>query len=55
MSDITNWLKSIKPNHWKPSKKQLMALRDLLSGTYSIEHSKTYETIESLYNDLKKL
>ncbi len=56
--EYIDWLKSLKDRiqpqpHWKPSKKQLMVLKDLLSGTYSIEHNETYQTIESLYQDLK--
>ena len=51
---VSNWLKSLKPC-WKPTKEQLKALRNLLSGSFSMDNSKTYQSIESLYNDLKSL
>ena len=47
-----DWLKSIKPqNHWKPTDEQMEALNDAINcyhGNYCV-------TLESLYNDLKKL
>lgn len=53
-STIRNWLKSLKErNAWKPSKKQMDALLGIMieSGFDYID----YNTLESLYNDLKKL
>ena len=69
--DIRNWvihkLKSIRPQkQWKPSDEQMKALKDALNDAifqYNFKGSmikeevtrKHAETIESLYNDLKKL
>ncbi len=45
-----NWLKSLKPNHWKPSKEQMEALEDAISC-----RALPWEQLGTLYNDLKKL
>lgn len=49
--DIIHWLKSIKPNHWKPSEEQMEALLYALGkgGTYN------HEALTQLYNNLKTL
>ena len=45
-----DWLKSLKPNHWKPSEEQLNEVKEAIgiTGTNGI-------VLLSLYNDLKKL
>ena len=62
-----SWLKSLKERYtWKPSDEQMKALKDALNDSifqYNFKGSmikeevtrKHAETIESLYNDLKKL
>lgn len=62
-----SWLKSLRPqNRWRPSEEQMIALKDALNDAiwkYDFKGSpikeevtrKHAETIESLYNDLKKL
>ena len=47
-----NWLKSLKSNHWKPSEEQMEALE---CSYKSYMDGKERRTLESLYNDLKKL
>lgn len=50
---ILDWLKSIKPNHWKPSEEQMEALdkaKDSPANYYNIRLG-----LQSLYNDLLKL
>lgn len=50
-----NWLKSLIPqNQWKPSNEQIYALHSVVT---ELKHSdnKYQETIEDLYQDLKKL
>lgn len=49
---ILKRLKSLRPS-WKPSEEQMRALEDALSDMP--EHYKPKCTLESLYNDLKKL
>lgn len=46
------WLKSLKPNHWKPSEEQMGVLNNAIHF-----YGKTVgkEVLESLYNDLKTL
>lgn len=46
-----SWLKSLKPNHWKPSEEQMEALLYALGkgGTYN------HEALTQLYNNLKTL
>lgn len=46
-----DWLKSLNPNHWKPSEKQMEALLYALGkgGTYN------HEALTQLYNNLKTL
>lgn len=43
-----NWLKLLKPNHWKPSEKQMEELARITRGN-------SYPHLSSLYNELKKL
>lgn len=43
------WLKSIKPNNWKPSEEQMLTLCSLC-----VLHKES-KVLESLYNDLKTL
>lgn len=43
---VSNWLKSIKPNHWKPSKEQMEELEYVTRGN-------SYPHLTSLYQDLK--
>jgi hypothetical protein len=43
---ILNWLKSLKPNHWKPSKEQMEELEYVTRGN-------SYPHLTSLYQDLK--
>lgn len=48
------WLESLRPqNRWKPSDKQMNALDSTLQ--YSQVSHNSYEHLNSLYNDLKKL
>ena len=50
--DLRNWLKSLRPRpHWKPSEEQMNALYDILHPADPVN----LDTVESLYNDLKKL
>lgn len=52
---IASWLKSLRPNHWKPSKEQLDVLQ------WAIKHAEqerlyvTQEVLVSLMGELKKL
>ena len=55
--DMRRWLnerlKSLRPQpHWKPSDEQMIALR---STMYDYEDVSWYNTLASLYEDLKKL
>ena len=47
-----DWLKSLKPNHWKPTKEQMEALTIAVHDSH--EH-RYYKNLYSLYNDLKSL
>jgi hypothetical protein len=48
-----NWLKSLRPqNHWKPSEEQIKALYDAVFENWE---TMDIDSLESLYNDLKKL
>ena len=50
-----NWLKSLRPqNRWKPSDKQMTILEAVVKYTSQIS-AYWSETLQSLYNDLKKL
>ena len=53
-----DWLKSIKLNHWKPSKEQLEALehfvRSIGESGYASPYDNNTKLIYSLLNDLKK-
>ena len=58
---FANMLLSLRPcPHWRPSKEQMDAIRDALNNYY-IRHNASasgdpiYESLSSLYNDLKKL
>lgn len=46
--DLINWFKSLKPNHWKPSEKQMEELARITRGN-------SYPHLSSLYDELKKL
>ena len=51
-----NWLKSLKPNHWKPSDEQLKSLWDAIiyvEGCHS--NFRGGRVLELLYNELKQL
>lgn len=50
---ISDWLKSIKPNHWKPSKEQMKALNTAVAVFRGLQGTYPIKDIESLYNDLK--
>jgi len=43
------WLKSLKPNHWKPSEEQMEAIK------FCCANFEEYDALKSLYNDLKTL
>lgn len=47
-----DWLKSLKPNHWKPSAEQMKALKLASDKDWDIDGNSPLYT---LYNDLKKL
>ena len=50
------WLKSIKPQpYWKPTDEQMEALEKLIVWADELYDENSIRTIESLYNDLKKL
>lgn len=51
--NVLSWLKSIKPNHWKPSEEQMEALKKRTHGLH--ESSETRKALESLIDDLTKL
>jgi hypothetical protein len=51
-NECINWLKSIKPNHWKPSKEHLSSLGRFIEGVYGCVD---FTNIKSLYNELKQL
>lgn len=53
-----DWLKSLKPNHWKPSKEQIEALKFFVDyhqrkANAATEGWKQYKNLKSLYDDLK--
>ena len=53
--EVYNWLKSIKPNHWKPSEEQMKALETTIHiSNFGLDIDRL-RMLESLYNDLKKL
>ena len=56
---ILDWLKSIKPNHWKPSEKQMEALKNFIEAVETSNYAQLYlqwlTGLKSLYNDLKTL
>ena len=47
-----DWLKSFKPNHWKPSDEQLSAIMDSAQGLYQCKEK---EVLLDLYEQLKNL
>jgi hypothetical protein len=52
--DVIDWFKSLKNRYtWKPSDEQMLALDSTLQ--YSQVSHNSYENLNSLYNDLKKL
>ena len=54
VEELVDWLKSIKPQpRWKPSEGQIEAL--LRAVFDSVQYKEIRNTLESLYNDLKKL
>ena len=54
LDEVKDWLKSLKPNHWKPSDEQLKAL-NWVAYNYALMDKGTEEKLQSLYNDLKTL
>ena len=52
---VSNWLKSIKPNHWKPSEEQMTSLKNAAKHFGGPDYDDWDTNLESLYNDLKKL
>ena len=46
------WLKSLKPNHWKPSEEQLRAIINSAQGLYQCKEK---EVLLDLYEQLKNL
>ena len=56
--DVKNWLKSLRPNHWKPSGEQMAILEkivNVLKTKFTGATVKEQLTLKSLYDDLKKL
>lgn len=54
--DVYNWLKSFKLQpHWKPNNEQMDELEKLIAWADELYDENSIRTIESLYNDLKKL
>lgn len=53
--DKIDWLKSIKSKYWKPSKKQIKALKGLLDYNIGIYDYNQFQIVDSLYSDLQKL
>lgn len=51
-TETKDWLKSIKPNHWKPSEEQMDNLRAVIS--FLTPNSILGRGMESLYNDITK-
>lgn len=51
---FSNWLKSLRPS-WKPSEEQMKVLYGILVGCRGTWGKDTVTTMESLYQDLKKL
>jgi hypothetical protein len=45
-----DWLKSLKPNHWKPSEEQILSLKEAISivGENSISGRNLIEILEQL-------
>lgn len=51
--NVLSWLKSLKPNRWKPSEEQMEALNKAKNSPANYYDTKL--SLQSLYNDLKKL
>ena len=49
-----DWLKSLKPNHWKPSEEQMKAL-NIINTVGEISYVGQGNLLIELYNELKKL
>ena len=49
------WLKSIKPNHWKPSKEQIMGMEIAINILTDKKFHIAANHLTSIYNDIKKL
>lgn len=57
---LIDWLKSLKPNHWKPSEEQMESIKYFIDfnrpqANASTEGWSEFKHLESLYNDLLKL
>lgn len=52
-NECINWLESLKPNHWKPNKKQMKVLEEAKKCGALYYNQK--QVLESLYEELKKL
>ena len=50
-----NWLKSLKPNHWKPSEEQMSLLLAVINEPNNASSESCHLSLEKLYEDLKKL
>jgi hypothetical protein len=48
------WLKSLKPNHWKPSEEQMKAL-NAINNVGELSYVGQADLLIKLYNDLEKL
>jgi len=53
-SKIIDWLKSLRPNHWKPSKEQMEAL-NAINNVGELSYVGQADLLIKLYNDLEKL
>ena len=52
LSDINDWLKSIRPqSHWKPNNEQMKAIEHICDGNYNVD----LDILDSIYRDFKKL
>lgn len=52
--EAINWLKSLRPNHWKPSEEQMLALGGVLDYLDESDNEDA-DIVRKLINDLKKL
>ena len=53
LNECYDWLKSIRPNHWKPSKEQMVYLKDAINKYDFCDGER--DGLESLYEQLQKL